>query len=353
MNDEGDAVALNVYNKTNKRPGKIKSIIGVAAGKGGVGKSMTTINLALALVKQGKRVGVLDADIYGPSTQCMLSDASLPFEKNGMIMPATSQGLVFISIAHFRKKSEASIVRAPLANQVIDQFLEKVNWGNLDFLLIDFPPGTGDIQLTLMQKAALQGVVIVTTPQEVSLLDVRKSIQMFRQMNVLIIGIVENMSYFDIAGKRAYPFGQGGGKKLAEEFEVPLLSEIPIVQEISESGDLGKPSFGDAIQKIFLQIGESVQSLLITQISIEIKQKDAYTLTLIKGVEEIGNYRLSELQKNCPCTRCSEGSNRGLSEAVQAKRIQQIGRYALQITFDHGCSAGIYTYEYLRTLNEK
>lgn len=344
---------LTMYNETNKQPNQIKNIIGVAAGKGGVGKSTTTINLALALVNLGKKVGVLDADVYGPSTQCMLAEASLPFEKDGMIMPATSQGLAFVSIAHFRKKFEATIVRAPLANQIIDQFLEKVKWGNLDYLLIDFPPGTGDIQLTLMQKAALYGAVIVTTPQEVALLDVRKSIQMFQQMGVSIIGVVENMSYFEMEGKRAYPFGKGGGKKLAEEFEVPLIGEIPISEEISKSGDLGKQVFGDEIKKIFTQVGESVQRLLTTRVPIEIKQKDAYTFTINWDGGDVGNYRLSDLQKNCPCARCAEGKNRRLSDDVQAKHIKQIGGYALKITFDQGCSSGIYTYEYLRTLNEK
>lgn len=223
----------------------IKHVIAIAAGKGGVGKSTVTVNLALALLRLGYSVGVMDTDIYGPSIRKMLPEDVLPGQKGEILFPAICQGIKMISMAYFRKEHEAAAVRAPIANGIIMQFIKNVEWGKLDFLLIDFPPGTGDIQLTLAQRANLNGAIIVTTPQEVALLDVRKAINLFSQVNIPIIGVVENMSYFQQEGSKdkLYLFGSGGGKRLADDIQVPLLGSIPIDPAISRCGDEGKSLF--------------------------------------------------------------------------------------------------------------
>jgi ATP-binding protein involved in chromosome partitioning len=223
----------------------IQSIIAVAAGKGGVGKSSVTVNLALALKAKGYKVGVMDADVYGPSIRRMLPEDRLPVQKGELITPALSSGIEMLSMAYFRKEKEAMVVRAPIANGVIGQFIKNVRWGPLDFLLIDFPPGTGDIQLTLSQQANLTGALMVTTPQEVALMDVRKAINMFEQVKVPIIGIVENMSYYESphSPEPVYIFGRGGGGRLADETGVPFLGQIPLDPELCRAGDEGRSVF--------------------------------------------------------------------------------------------------------------
>lgn len=229
----------------NQPLSKIKQTIAIAAGKGGVGKSSVTVNLALALHKLGYRVGVLDADIYGPSLRKMLPEDRLPSQKGEVIIPAICLGIQMMSIAYFRKANEAAAVRAPIANGLITQFLNNVAWGELDYLLIDFPPGTGDIQLTLSQKANLSGAIMVTTPQEVAVLDVRKAMHLFEQVRIPILGIVENMSYYfhKPTNEKIYIFGKGGGEGLAVESGVPFLGGIPLNPVICQNGDLGKSCF--------------------------------------------------------------------------------------------------------------
>ncbi|MBS4167913.1 Mrp/NBP35 family ATP-binding protein [Parachlamydia sp. AcF125] len=223
----------------------IQHVIAIAAGKGGVGKSTLAVNLALALKKLGYKAGILDADIYGPSIRKMLPEDRLPTQQEREITPALCQGIQMISMAYFRPENEAAVVRAPIANQVISQFLQSVSWGQLDYLLIDFPPGTGDIQLTLSQQANLTGAVVITTPQEISLLDVRKAVHMFNQVKIPLIGIIENMSYYEdpYSQEKRFIFGEGGGKKLALEIGAPLLGSIPLHPEICRSGDEGSSLF--------------------------------------------------------------------------------------------------------------
>lgn len=227
---------LGLYHE--KKP---KNLVGIAAGKGGVGKSTVTVNLARALKAVGMRVGVLDADVYGPSIRKMLPETVPPEQVGERILPGEAEGIKVITLAHFNKLNEALVVRAPIACKIVMEFLEKVDWGDLDYLLIDFPPGTGDIQLTLTQKAKIAGVVMVTTPQEVAAMDVEKAIQMFDIVQVPIIGIVENMSYIDAGGVRLHPFGKGGGGRLAKDYDVPLLGVVPILEEISLASDKGVP----------------------------------------------------------------------------------------------------------------
>jgi len=238
---------LEMYD-SNKSSSGVQHVIAIAAGKGGVGKSTITVNIALALKQQGYAVGILDADIYGPSVRMMLPEDRMPSQKGESIMPALCQGIRMISMAYFRKEHEAAAVRAPIANNVINQFIKQVNWGPLDFLLIDFPPGTGDIQLTLSQQASLTGAVMVTTPQEISLLDVRKAINLFQQVQIPVLGIIENMSYFldPATQNKHYLFGKDGGSRLAQESGVPLLGTVPIDPVICQCGDEGVSLFAKA-----------------------------------------------------------------------------------------------------------
>lgn len=231
---------------------KVKNIIGVASGKGGVGKSTVASNLALALVKLGASVGLVDADIYGPSQTIMFDvmDAKpISKEINGVnkMIPVESFGVKLLSIGFFVDTSQALVWRGPMASKAVVQMFQEAEWGELDYMIIDLPPGTGDIHLSLVGAVPLNGVVIVSTPQFVALADAKKGVGMFQlpSINVPVLGIVENMAYFsppDEPEKRYYIFGKDGAKKLAEELEVPLLGEIPLVQSICESGDLGRPA---------------------------------------------------------------------------------------------------------------
>jgi ATP-binding protein involved in chromosome partitioning len=237
-------------DKSNVLPG-VKNIIAVVSGKGGVGKSTVAANLALALSQGGASVGLLDADIYGPSVPIMFGvrgerPMMMEVEGKGMIVPLEKYGIKLLSIGLLVDEKDAVVWRGPMASSALRQFITEVMWGELDYLVIDMPPGTGDIHLTLVQTAPVTGVVVVTTPQDVALADAKKGIAMFgqAQMNVPIIGLVENMSYFtpaELPGHRYFIFGKEGGKRLAEEYDLPFLGEIPLVQSIREGGDAGVP----------------------------------------------------------------------------------------------------------------
>lgn len=226
-------------NQKLSLPG-VRQMIAVASGKGGVGKSTVAANLALALARSGKKVGLLDADIYGPSVPIMMGvekvdPATTPF-------PLERHGIKLMSMGFIVDPNEAVIWRGPMVHKAVSDFLTKINWGELDFLIIDLPPGTGDAQLTLTQTAPLTGAVIVTTPQDVALIDARKGLEMFRKVLVPVLGIVENMSYFEPSpGQRHRVFGQGGGQKLASETGVAFLGELPIDPRIAACGDAGEP----------------------------------------------------------------------------------------------------------------
>lgn len=223
----------------------VSNIIAVAAGKGGVGKSTISVNLALALREAGHQVGILDTDIYGPSVRRMLPEDKLPGKVGDKLSPALSHGIRLISMAYFRKEDEGAVIRAPIANQVIMQFISQIDWGKLDYLIVDFPPGTGDIQLTLAQQCKLTCAIMVTTPQELALMDVKKAMHLFREVNVPIAGVVENMAYYAPEGSsgRIYPFGQGGGKRLARDSGIPLLAEIPLEPLLCTCSDQGTSIF--------------------------------------------------------------------------------------------------------------
>ncbi len=229
----------------------VKNLVAVASGKGGVGKTTVAVNLALALANLGHKVGLLDADVYGPNVPIMLGTLQEPqatAEKR--IIPVQSQGLKMISMGLLNPGDKPMIWRGPMLHSVITQFLRSVEWGELDYLIIDLPPGTGDVQLTLIQTVAVTGAVVVTTPSTVALADVRKAIEMFRQVNVEVLGVVENMSTFACphCGKPVDIFGHGEGAKTAIAYGVPVLGEIEIDPRIRVGGDTGKPvaSLGEA-----------------------------------------------------------------------------------------------------------
>ncbi len=229
----------------------VKNIIAVCSGKGGVGKSTVSVNLALGLAKTGAKVGIMDADIYGPSIPIMLGlkdQKPRVVEENGkaMMIPIEKYGIKTLSIGFLVEDAQAVVWRGPMVSSALRQFVTDCIWGELDYLIIDLPPGTGDIHLTLVQTVPVTGAIIVTTPQDVALADARKAAAMFRiqNINVPVIGIVENMAYFtpaELPQNKYYIFGEGGGKKFADELGVPLLGQIPLVQSIREGGDSGKP----------------------------------------------------------------------------------------------------------------
>lgn len=252
-------VTVNFTSNTssNRQDGKtiltgVKNIIAVVSGKGGVGKSTVSSNLALALAQGGAAVGLMDADIYGPSQHIMFGvrgERPLMKEVNGkgMIVPIEKYGIKMMSIGLLIDEKQAVVWRGPMVSSAIRQFVSEVDWGDLDYLVIDMPPGTGDIHLTIVQTVPVTGVIVVTTPQTVALADAKKGIAMFgqAQLKVPVIGLVENMSYFtpaELPGNKYYIFGKDGGKNLAEEFDIPILGQIPIVESIREGGDAGIPA---------------------------------------------------------------------------------------------------------------
>ncbi len=230
---------------------KVKNVIAVVSGKGGVGKSTVAANLALAIAQNGAKVGLMDADIYGPSVPIMFGvrgERPMMKEVNGkgMIVPLEKYGIKLMSIGLLVDEKNAVVWRGPMASSAIKQFVTDVDWDELDYLVIDMPPGTGDIHLTLMQTVPVTGAVIVTTPQDVALADAKKGVAMFgqAQLNIPILGIVENMSYFtpaELPESKYYIFGKDGGKRLADEYDLPFLGQIPLVQSIREGGDKGTP----------------------------------------------------------------------------------------------------------------
>jgi len=221
----------------------VKNIVAVGSGKGGVGKSTVTVNLAVALAGAGARVGLLDADVYGPNIPLMIGVTGQPRAVKERIQPLTGFGVKVMSMGFLAADDTPLIWRGPMLHNVIQQFIHQVDWGELDYLLVDLPPGTGDVQLSLTQTVPLMGAVVVTTPQDVALQDARKAIMMFRQVRVEILGIVENMSYFECpkCATRTAIFNHGGGAATARKYEVPFLGEVPLAIGIREGGDKGSP----------------------------------------------------------------------------------------------------------------
>jgi len=242
VNPAGAAGTGPADNKDNLIP-TVKHTIAISSGKGGVGKSTVAVNLACALVKQGARVGLMDADMYGPNVPMMMGVQKQPEQKDGKLLPAVSHGVKLISMGFFVPEETPLTWRGPMIHTAIQQFFRDVLWGDLDYLLVDLPPGTGDAQLSISQLVPLSGAVIVTTPQEVALHDSRKGLVMFQKVNVPILGIIENMSYYVCGkcGERTEIFSYGGGERAAEKLGLPFLGRIPIDPAIRAGGDSGMP----------------------------------------------------------------------------------------------------------------
>src|SRR5687767_13120321 len=263
----------------------VRNIIAVSSGKGGVGKSTVAVNLAVSLALDGARVGLMDADVYGPNVPIMLgaSDARPEVDVNKLV-PIEAFGVKFMSMALLQPGDKPMIVRGPILHGLVKQLLSDVNWGELDYLIVDMPPGTGDVQLSLAQLVPVQGAVLVTTPQEVSLSDVRRAVKMFEQVNVPVLGVIENMSYFIApdTGNRYEIFGRGGGQKLCAEYNLNFLGEVPLGMEVREGGDKGVPvvvSFPDSPQSAaFRHVAEEVAR----QISIEAMKPELVIMSRAK-----------------------------------------------------------------------
>jgi len=271
-------VEINLTSKVTSRRKEtdvmlrdVKNIIAVGSGKGGVGKSTIAVNLAVSLAKTGAKVGLIDADIYGPSIPMMLgliNERPEGLDKDGKtyVLPLEKYGLKILSIGFFVDQSKALIWRGPMASMALRQLFTDAEWGALDYMVIDLPPGTGDIPLTLIQDFPLTGAIIVSTPQQVAIADVRKAADMFRndKINIPILGLVENMSYFtppDLPDKKYYIFGEGGCRKFAGELKIPLLGQIPILSAIADSGDSGRPIALDdhgVVKSAFDELAENV-----------------------------------------------------------------------------------------------
>ncbi|MCB0308711.1 MAG: P-loop NTPase [Bdellovibrionales bacterium] len=375
----------NIHNQTTLQPKKqpsfgaenlsrIKYIVAVSSGKGGVGKSTVSVNLAISLTKLGYKVGLMDADVYGPSVPKMLGGTNPPQEKNGKLMPIEKYGIFYMSMALLTNDDSPVIWRGPMATKLIQHFLMQVEWGELDFLLIDLPPGTGDVQLTLTQGAPLTGAVIVTTPQEVAVSVTMRGIRMFDEVNVPILGIIENMSGFVCphCNEITDIFKKGGGKKTSEQWGFPFLGEIPLDPKLAYAGDEGKPMILEAsdeqvskiaYQNIAKNLVEQVQKVEVLtkrnqQIPTKIDFENGYVTA--EWPDQIQS-RIDprRLRYYCECAMCVD-ENSGerkikedeISPDVHPLGFRQVGRYGVQISWSDGHNTGIYTFERLRDLGE-
>ena len=277
----------------------IQNIVAIASGKGGVGKSTVTANLAVSLSKMGFKVGVLDADIYGPSMPIMFDvemekPLSVTVDGKSKMKPVESYGIKILSIGFFTKPDQAVVWRGPMAAKALNQMIFDAAWGELDFLLLDLPPGTGDIHLSIMQSLPITGAVVVSTPQNVALADAKKGVAMFQQdsINVPVLGIIENMAYFtpeELPDNKYYIFGKEGAKHLAEDLQVPLLGEIPLVQSIREAGDIGRPAAlqtATVLEKAFETITRNVVQEVVNR-NENLPETEAIKITTMAGCSAV------------------------------------------------------------------
>ena len=300
VNVKVDAPKTDSVNqiKGNPIPG-IKNIVAVASGKGGVGKSTVTSNMAATLSKMGFKVGILDADIYGPSIPIMfdVADArplAVNIDGKSKMKPVENYGVKILSIGFFTQPNQAVIWRGPMAAKALNQMIFDAAWGELDFLLIDLPPGTGDIHLSIMQSLPITGAVVVSTPQNVALADAKKGVAMFQQenINVPVLGMVENMSYFtpkELPDNKYYIFGQEGAKNLAEDIGVPFLGEIPLVQSVREAGDIGRPAAlqtATPIEEAFENLTRNVVQEVVNR-NTDLPPTEAIQITTMAGCSAV------------------------------------------------------------------
>jgi ATP-binding protein involved in chromosome partitioning len=300
VNVKVDAPATPKVNviKGNPIPG-IQNIVAVASGKGGVGKSTVTSNLAVTLAKMGFKVGVLDADIYGPSIPIMFDvekerPLAVNIEGKSKMKPVENYGVKVLSIGFFTQPDQAVVWRGPMAAKALNQMIFDAHWGDIDFMLIDLPPGTGDIHLSIMQSLPLTGAVVVSTPQHVALADAKKGVAMFQQesIDVPVLGIIENMAYFtpeELPNNKYYIFGKEGARNLAEDLKVPFLGELPIVQSIREAGDIGRPAAlqtGTPLEKAFEKLAQNVVQEVVRR-NENLPPTEAIKITTMAGCSSI------------------------------------------------------------------
>ena len=350
----------------------VKEVVAVASGKGGVGKSTVSANLALALVKTGLKVGLMDADVYGPSIPTILGITDKPASVNDRIIPVEKYGIKVISMGFFIPANDAVIWRGPMLHKMIQDFLGVVDWGELDVLLIDLPPGTGDIQLSLCQTIPLTGAVIVSTPQDVAWNVAQKAIVMFDKLNTPILGIVENMSYYACShcDTREEIFGSGGAKKAAELLGIPYLGGIPILTAIRKTADAGDPvvhsdpvgtgakDFISIAGKMTAEVKKHSASAGEKKIPAKLSGVGQPKIEIEWNDGKKSAYIPRELRLACPCAGCVNEITgqkmlrpESVSPQLTAIGLYPVGRYALQILWSDGHATGLYSYEFLRKLN--
>ncbi|NKI31602.1 Mrp/NBP35 family ATP-binding protein [Croceivirga thetidis] len=300
VNLKVDAPAKPQVNQIKGKPIKgIQNVVAVASGKGGVGKSTVTANLAVTLAKMGFKVGLLDTDIYGPSMPIMFDVAnerplSINVDGKNKMKPVENYGVKMLSIGFFTQPNQAVIWRGPMASKALNQMIFDAHWDELDFLLLDLPPGTGDIHLSIMQSLPVTGAVVVSTPQEIALADARKGVAMFQQeaINVPVLGIVENMAYFtpeELPENKYFIFGKDGAKNLAEDLTVPFLGEIPLVQSIREAGDVGRPAAlqtASPIEEAFEELTKNMVQELVRR-NKDLPPTEAIKITTMAGCSAV------------------------------------------------------------------
>lgn len=353
----------------------VKNIVAIASGKGGVGKSTATANLALALARTGAKVGILDADIYGPSIPGMLGITDKPFaDEQGRAIPPVAFGIKAMSVGMLVGEDAPTIWRGPIASRILQQFLGAVNWGDLDYLLLDLPPGTGDVQLTLTQSAPLNGAVIVTTPQDVALRIAKKGLKMFLQVNVPVLGVIENMSGFVCPSCNAVHniFRKGGGERSARDMGVPFLGAIPLDPRMVEAGDLGTPLVALDPNSPGAKAFEAVAKNVAAQLSIsnlneknvksrpkEVHLTDQTPPKIVWDDGVVQSFDHRALRLACPCAACINEmtGEKMLQESSVPKDIKivearPVGRYGLNLVFSDGHGSGIYTHDRMRQLGK-
>lgn len=357
----------------------VSQIVAVASGKGGVGKSTVAVNLAVALSQAGAKVGILDADVYGPSIPGMVG---IPVNENGpavqpdkSLKPEERFGIKLMSMGLLTTKETPVVWRGPMATKLVQQFLGAVEWGQLDYLLLDLPPGTGDIQLTIAQSVPLSGAVVVTTPQDVAAHVAERGARMFPKLNVPILGVVENMSHYACpeCGHQAHIFQQGGGQRAAELLGAPLLGEIPLEEAIAAGGDQGEPILlHDPESPAAKSYREVAQRLVrrVSTVGFQLRAAEKAHPTEYKALEDgrlqttwsdghVGFHAMRNLRAQCPCAHCVDewtGARRIRLDAVPADvhitGADPIGRYATRFQWSDGHATGLYTFARLRATCE-
>ena len=352
----------------------VKNIIAIASGKGGVGKSTATVNLALALAATGAKVGILDADIYGPSIPGMLGTNERPqVNPEGKGIPPVAYGLKIMSVGTLLGDDAPAIWRGPIASRMLQQFIGAVDWGTLDYLLMDLPPGTGDVQLTLTQSAPINGAVIVTTPQDVALKIARKGLKMFQTVNVPILGVIENMSGFVCPNCSTVHniFRSGGGERTARELAVPFLGRIPLDPRMVEGGDMGKPLVlldpaspgAKAFEVVARNLAAQITITNMREGEVKNRPKEVHLhetpSRIIWDDGTVMNYEPRKLRLACPCAGCKNEmtgeqvlQEKDVPLDIKLLEARPVGRYGLNLVFSDGHSSGIYVFEVLRGLGK-